>query len=64
MSKGIPVKQIKIFHSLLHLVTLKNLVIDKIGSMGSLQLAKLLTELLDEAEREELTNKIFYGEVR
>jgi hypothetical protein len=58
------VKQIKIFHSLLHLVTLKNLVIDKVSSMGSLQLAKLLTRLLDEAEVEELTNKIFNGEVK
>jgi len=58
------VKQIKIFHSLLSLETLKDLVINKIKSSESLKLAKLLAELLDEAEIEELNNKIFNTEIK
>ena len=58
------VKQVKIFHSLLNIETLKDLVFNKIKSLGSLALAKLLTELLDETEIEELNNKIFNQEVK
>ena len=60
----ITIKQVKIFHSLLRLETLKDLVINKIKSSGSLKLAKLLTELLNEAEIEELNNKIFNTEIK
>lgn len=61
---AITIKQVKIFNSLLNIETLRDLVINKIHSMGSLQIAKLLTELLDEAEREELNNKIFNAEIK
>jgi len=60
----ITIKQVKIFHSLLSLETLKDLVINKIKSSGSLKLAKLLGGLLDEAEIEELNNKIFNAEIK
>jgi len=64
MNKRATMAQIKIFHSFLSTETLRSLIANKVNSFGSLSLSKLLTSLLNEAEIEELNNKIFNKEIR